>query len=260
MTIGIREWLPGNVLDHGVVRQTVEQAIARWDAQWFAMPYAEVAATRAAAADPRPDADGTGWRVYRTAIAIRAGRAAFSRMVNRSLDLKTAPATVTEIDRYVLDRLEAKMLESLAEVLESAFGVDGAPNIAPDKPADPFSGGGGLLVSLADESGREGLTLAIPCDLAFRCVKASFARTSAVDAPLQPLGEVLADIVIPVEAQIGNVELTLAELNELAVGDVLILDQRLEAAVGIAGIRSRDVFAKAVLTNVKEGFAVAFEV
>jgi len=257
VTLPVREWLPVDALDHEVVRDGVRDAITRWSALWFPAPWAEMAGMRAAAADSRHDGDGSGWRVYRQAIAVRASRPVLSRMLLRVLDLRAEPASLTEADRLVMDGLEGKILASLAETVETALGVSGTLRSEPARPADPLDGGG-LVVSLAEPAGRDMLYLAIPKDLVFRHVRRTIPRSPGRTPVFPPLGEALAAVNIPIEAQIGKVELTLGEFNELAVGDVLVLDRRLDEAVDIAGLRSRDVFARAVLTNIEDGLALVF--
>lgn len=258
MTVHVREWLPHDALAHEAVRTALERAITQWNTQWFTTAFAAIAGIRIAGADARPEGEGTGWRVYRAAIAVRAGRSGLSRLVNRSLDLRTEAANLTEADRYVLDGLEQRILDDLAETLEAALGVPGPSRSAPHRPADPFAGDGGLLVSLADPQGREVLTLAVPRSAAIGYVKASMPRISSKNAPLPPLAGALAAVAIPVEAEIGRAELSLAELNELAVGDVLVLDRRLEQAVDLVGVRSGRIFAQAALTKVEDGLALVF--
>lgn len=258
MSLSVREWLPWGVLSHETVRETLETAVAQWSEQWFTAPYAGVAAVRAAMSDARPDGDGTGWRVYGGEIAVRAGRSALSRMVHRALDLHTDLAGQTPADLRILAGLEEKILESLVETLERTLGVTGRAKPVADRPEDPLCDGGGLLVSLAEPSGREVLTLAVPSDVVFRHVKDALERPARRTARLQPLAEALADVHIALEARIGTVELTLSELSELAVGDVLVLDRRLDQAVDIAGLASHDVFAKAVLTHAEDGLALIF--
>lgn len=262
MTINVREWLPWGVLSHEAVRETLEQAVARWSAQWFATPgvAVAVAGVRAAMTDPRPEGDGTGWRIYRTAVAVRCGRAALSRLVHRALDLRVEAPHPTSADLRILSGLEEKLLESLAVAVEGALGIVDRSRPPAGKVDDPLCDGGGVLVSLAEPSGREVLTLAVPAETLFRHVKAALGRPAAGNGRLQPLAEALGEVRIPLEAQIGKVELTLSELNELGVGDVLVLDRRLDEAVDIAGLLSHDVFAKAVLTQADDGLALMFNV
>jgi len=258
VTASVREWLPWGVLSHEAVRETLEAAIGHWSGQWFAAPYAAVASVRPAMADPRPDGDGTGWRMYSTEIAIRAGRAALSRMIYRALDLRADVPEPTPADARILAGLEEKILESLADTVERTFGVAGRPRQAPEKTEDPLKESGGLVVSVTEPTGREVLTLAIPAELVFRHVKASQGKPAPRPAALRPLPEALAGVSIAFEARIGTVELTLSELGELAVGDVLVLDRRLDQPVDIAGLASNDVFAKAALTQAEDSLALKF--
>lgn len=259
MTVRVRDWLPQAAMDHDVVWQALETAIAQWDGQWFTTSYVEVAEMRSSATDSRLDDGGADWRTCRAAIAIRAGRGGLSRLVERALDLRADMPKPAEADRRLLDRFEERLLESLAEGLEAAFGVKDEPRADTYRPTDPFSGDDGLLVVLADSAGRDLLTVAVPGKVVFRHVKASLPRPQARTSSLRPLTEALADVDIPMRAQLGKVELSLAELNDLAVGDVLVLDRRLEQAVDIVGHGAHDVFAKAVLTPVESGFALLFQ-
>ena len=257
MTGRVRDWLPWGVLSHDAVRETLEEAITQWNGHWFVTPGVGVADLRAATTDLRPDGDGTGWRVYRAAVAVRAARGALSRLVGRALDLRPEAAGQTAADLRLLAAFEEKLLESLTEAVERAFGIAGSLKSVPEKAADPLEGQGGVLVSLTDPPGREMLALAIPAEAVFRHIKAPLGR-AVVEGALQPLGRVLGDVRIPFEAQIGKVELTLAEWNELTVGDVLVLDRRVDEAVDIAGVHSQEIFAKAVLTQVEDGLALKF--
>ena len=259
MTVNVRDWLPWGVLSLEAVRETLEQAVAQWSAEWFVASGVVVAGVRATMSASRPDGDGTGWRVYRTVVAVRGGRPALSRLVNRALDLRSEAVDPTPADRRLLAGLEEKILDGLAETLERAMGVAGRPKSVADRPEDPLDDDGGLLVSLAEPSGREVLVVAIPAGVVFGYAKAALGRPAGPKCPLQPMATALADVRIPFEARIGKVELTLSELNELAVGDVLVLDRPLDQAVDIAGLLSDDVFAKAVLTTAEARLALMFK-
>lgn len=258
MTVRVREWLPWGVLSHDSVRQTLEQGIAQWNGLWFVTPAIAVADLRPTMTDSRADSEGTGWRVYRAALGVRVARGALPRLVGRALDLRPDVTGQTGADLRLLAVFEDKLLESLIETLERAFGVAGVLKPVPERPADAFGELGGILVSLVEPSGRDVLTLAIPVEIVFRHIKSVLKRPTGKGETLRPLGEALSDVRIPLEAQIGKVELTLAELGELAVGDVLVLDRRVDEAVDIAGVYSQDVFAKAILTNVEDGLALKF--
>ena len=258
MTGRVRDWLPHGVVTHDVVRQTLEQAITQWGDRWFADVYASVTDMKSAYEAPGIENDDGGWRVYRSAVAIRTRRQALARIVDRALDIGTEGLNLTEADRYMLGELERNILENLAEEVEQAFGVPSERKPAPERPRDALSDGGGLLVSLTDPSGREVLTLAVPIDVTLPRIKAQLGTPAPRSEALQPLTRALSSVNVAIEAVVGRVELNLTELNDLAVGDVLVLDRALDQAVDIAAAGSQQIFAKAVLTHVDDGIALVF--
>jgi len=254
----VREWLPRDVMIHDVVRETVELAVASWSARWFADPYASVTTMKPMPGDPRNEKDEAGWRIYRSAIAIRGTRPALSRMTDRALDIDASMPDLTEADRYVLTGLERAILENLAEGLELAFGLTGDGQPSPQKILDPLAEDGGVVVSLADPAGRDILAVAIPADVLLPRIKAHLGPPSRRMESLPSLTEPLGSVNVAIEARVGRVELTLAELNGLGVGDVLILDRTLDQAVDIASAETRQIFAKAMLTSIDNDMALVF--
>lgn len=254
----VRDWLPRDALGHEVVREMLEQAVAGWTERWFVGAYASIAAARVVAADPR-GANDEGWRVYRHSVGIRVTRPALARMVEKALDLAgPPPSPPSEADTYLLAGLERKILQDLTEAIEQAFGLPGDLSPDPRKIADPFAGAGGLAVSLADPAGRDILTLGLPAAAAWTRLKTRLAPPRRRTERFEPLARPLGAVDVGIEAVIGGVELTLAELNDLAAGDVLILDRRLDQPVDVAGVASGAIVAIATLTSLDDGIALVF--
>ena len=254
----VRDWLPDGFVNHEVVRETIDQAVAQWGERWFVGAYASVTGMKTTSGDPRNESDDAGWRVYRQAVGIRGERSGFSRMVDKALDINTEMSNLTETDHDLLRAMMRKILEDLAEVLEQAFGVPGDLKPSPQRLSDPLAGGGGLVMALTDPSGRNILTLAIPNDVILARVKAHLGLPSPSSETLQPLAAALGGVTVAIEAVVGTVELSLTELNDLAIGDVLVLDRAVDQPVDIAGVVSHHVFAKAMLTDGEDGLALVF--
>lgn len=254
----VRDWLPSGVITDDVVLETVKQAVARWSERWFTGTYATVAAVKPVSGDPRNEKDDAGWRVWRTAIAVRGSRPAMSRAVDKALDITAPIPALTEADQNLISGFERKLLEDLAQEIEQAFGLPGEIRSDPQKVHDPLADEGGLLATVTDPAGREILTLAVPADVIVAKVKAHLGPPRRRAEVLEPLVKPLGSVNVAIEALVGGVELTLAELGDLAVGDVLILDRTLDQAVEIAGVEGREVFAKANLTSMDDGIALVF--
>lgn len=258
MTAESRDWFPRDAVHHDVVRESFDKAVARWSERWFTLAYASVAFIKFAASDARNELDEAGWRIPRASVAMRAGRPAMARMVDRALDRDGSLPQPTGGDRYILAGLERRMLQDLAEEIEQALGLAGDMLAEPRRIADPLGGGDGLLVTLVETSGREIAVLAVPIAVVWRRLKTHLGPPRTRRDALTPLVEPLTSVAVAIEARVGGVELTLAELSDLAVGDVLILDQPLNAPVDVAGAGSGQAFAKARLTPMDKDMALVF--
>ncbi len=179
-------------------------------------------------------------------------------MIDQALDVSTEMMKLTETDQVLLDALERKILDDLAGELAQAFELSGDGQAQPKRVRDPLVDGGGIVIALTEPSGREALTLAVTTDAAVSKVKSLMGPATKPAQSLQPLAGALGGVHVAIEAMVGKVELTLTELNELSVGDVLVLDRALDQAVDIVGAGSRHVFAKAMLTQVDDGIALVF--
>nr|WP_245344953.1 FliM/FliN family flagellar motor C-terminal domain-containing protein [Asticcacaulis solisilvae] len=165
---------------------------------------------------------------------------------------------MTEADRHIVKGLERKIIETLAVEIEQAFGLAGTLKAVPETRRDALAENGGLLVVLKDTAGRDILTLGVPTEVVLPVVRAQLGPPSPRRDNLQPLVDALGSAVVAVEAVVGRVELTLADLNTLGVGDVLVLDRVVDEPVDIASADSRRIFARARLSQVQDGIALVF--
>ena len=258
MIVQSRDWLPLSVIMDDVVRDAIRSAVTLWSARWFVGEPVVVSGLKASSGAARNESDDSGWRVCRAAIAIRSDRPALSRMVGRALDTHTEDMHLTEGDQALLQGMERRILDDLSETLEQAFSLAGELKRKPQKIWDPLCEGGGLLASLVETSGREILSFALPTHVIVPHIKAHLGPVAQKTEALQPLTKTLGDVPVSIEALIGSAELSLAEFNDLAVGDVLVLDRALDQPVDITGAGSRQIFAKARLTHVDDGMALVF--
>lgn len=257
----VREWLPYNALTHDIVGETIERAVVQWSERWFVGAHACVKGLKPVSGAPRHE-DDAGWRVYGQVVALQAGRNALADMVDAAMDIDTETMILTEGDKYLRAALEQQILTSLAWELEQAFDLPRSrPESASSRPEsiwDPLADGGGVIVSLAARSGRDILTAAVPVDLVLPKIKAYLGPAARRPEPLRPLGAALGSANITIEALVGKATLTLTELSDLVVGDVLVLDRTMDQPVDIAAAGSHQIFAKAMLTNVDDGIALVF--
>lgn len=258
MTLQCRDWLPLSVISDDVVRDVIRSVVTQWCERWFVGEPAVVSQLKVSSGAARNESDYAGWRVCRSAIAIRGDRPALSRMVDRALDVHTEDLHLTEGDQALLQGLEHKILDDLCETFEQAFGLAGELKSQPQKIRDPLTDCGGLLASLVETSGREILSFAVPAHVVVPCIKAHLGPIAQKPEDLQPLVKALGNVPVSIEALIGSAGLSLTEFNDLAVGDILVLDRTLDEPVDITGAGSPHVFAKARLTHVDDGMVLVF--
>jgi flagellar motor switch/type III secretory pathway protein FliN len=258
VTEQVREWLPYGVVTDDTVRLAVEDALTRWHDRWFVGPYASVSDMTAAREAAWSDSDDGGWRIHGAMVGVRIRRQALSRMVDKVLDTNSEGLSLTEADRHVMKGLERKIVETLAIDVEQAFGLTGELKAAPEKQRDALAENGGLLVVLKDPAGREILTLGLPTAITLPILKGRLGPPAPRKEGLQPLTGALGPASVGVEAVVGSVELTLTELSNLGVGDVLVLDRVVDEPVDIASAVSHRIFARARLSQVQDGIALVF--
>jgi flagellar motor switch/type III secretory pathway protein FliN len=251
----VREWLPCGVVTHDAVRHAIEEAITRWHNRWFAAPCLSVSDMVAVPEATWIDGEDDDWRIHCSAVAIRARRRALSRLADIVLDVESEGVILTDADRYVVRGLERKIIETLAAEIEQAFGLPGEVSA---QRHDMLAGDGGLLVHLRDSSGRELLTVGVPTEMTLPVVKAQLEPAAPSRERLQSLGNALGSANVAMEAVVGRVQLTLVDLNNLSVGDVLVLDSFVDRPVDIASVVSRQIFARAQLSHVEDGVALVF--
>jgi len=260
LNLTYRHWLPDDAIVPEAVRDPIARAVAQWNARWFVGDYACVAGLKSSSGAARNETDDTGWRVYRTAVAIRSKTAAPTCMTDRAVDMETSGLHLSEGDHMLLKALGQHMIADLAETIEVAFGLAGETASELRLVRDPLADGGGMLCILTDPSGREILGLAIPSHVVALHVKstlgASVPRAEAVQSPV----EALVRVPLLIEAVIGSAELNLAELADLSVGDVLVLDRAIDAPVEVAIADTHRIFARAQLIQIDDEMALEFKV
>ena len=219
--------------------------MATWARRWFGARPVAVTSFVTLAGPPPPDIDGD-WRRHADLVAVKHSRVANSRLLERALDLSLEGLVLSEIDRRVIAALAQRVIEDLAATLKAALDVGTAA--LPD-PLGPF---GCALIGIAE--GRDQLlTVAIPLEALVRLRKAELAPASRSANPLAGVSEALQPTTVVLEASLGKVKLSLAELQGLSPGDIVVLDRVIEDGGEISLIESDVVFARATLSGSPNG-------
>lgn len=247
MTQTVYDWLPIEALACPAVSEPVEQVVGAWSRDWFSRHGVSVSELKPAPAVlQNGDED---WLALGGAISTSVSRSAITRLVSWALDARLPEEHQAPADRAVLARFERKLFQDLLRSLEAAFGVSSPSDVGLQSVATPFDQRGGVLAPVEDSSGTRLLTVAIPYAAAFKKAR-PVSPSRAGSAPLIPLARALAPTGVKIQAGLGQADVSLAELQRLAPGDVLILDRDIEAPADITLSGGDLVIAHAELTEI----------
>lgn len=244
----VKDWLPHDVVTRDVVRITMDRAVAAWSKRWFAKSSYCVSSILPCVAEARGEADSSGWRLLSGAVAVACSSWGSQLLAEKALDASIDRAALCERDRHLIEGLEKRLLEDLALQIERTLEQEPDPMRAASRVRDPFYGGGGVVVRLGEASGVDVVSVAVPFSALLPLCRSSLGAPDRTPATLVGLTAALASVPVTLTATLGRVEVGLADLRNLGVGDVLVLDTGLEDPVQIVGPNA-DPLARAGLVN-----------
>jgi hypothetical protein len=220
-----RDWLPPGAIDGAGVRDRVADAVGDWSARWFAASRVQVSDLVQAKGGARDDADGD-WRVHRGGIALRQSRMMSQRLQEQALGQSFDGLLLSEVDRRVLAGFSQALMSDLTESLEILFGLTGEARPTPAVVPDLFGPQGGFVFTLSD--GRDPLlSVGVPAAAMVALAKSALPPPPRPARPGGTLVAALASTGVTLEACLGRADLSLAEVRDLARGDVIVLDTAL---------------------------------
>lgn len=225
-----RPWLPKDVLRGARAAKPFAGAIQGWSDRWF--PGGR--GWRAAGSfDP---AYLAGWSVLRQQSEFELlGRPKAMLELGFALLGQAPRQNLTESDTRLLRRLAAKALDDLATSLEAVL----------PPPSGGASAQGGEAWQLTIGTGNQSwLALALSPAIIAAVARNGFPAKRAkspLDAPL----DTVADVRVTMAGRIGSARLSIEQIDTLAVGDILLLDQHMgePAELAVAGQPSGLFFA-----------------
>lgn len=194
-----RAWLPESALTLDAVRATLAPTLDRWATRWFVRDIADIAeVTRCA--------EAFAGRIELLADGKRL-------LIEAALATNEAPPTSANDERLLdalVDRISGDLLAQLGRA--------------------PAAGERGFAIVVALGGGPL-LTLTLPEPDLVERVKAGRSPTIRERPRLTARTVAARGAAVAIEAVLGHGGLTLAELETIAVGDVVRLDRRLEEGI-----------------------------
>ncbi len=246
-----RPWLPADTAAPTRVRGAIADMVDGWAREWFAGEPLRALGTLVRLTDPRGELRKTIWHVHGGGLAIGvtpAGTTALgAHVLGLAIGAERLPA-----DLGVLERVGSDCLDALKRRAVALLGLTDAGDwIFAD-------GGSGSRAVYRLDISNSLRNPAVVLELSSEAFAAFVKAAMPAPAP-QPLGtpaDALANLPVRLAALVGGCELTVAELGELAPGDVVVLDRGLDETLPLAIDGARARFGACAIVAAADGPAL----
>lgn len=212
MTLSVSEWLPRGAFTEDAVRSALDQPLLAWSERWFTRARATVTTVHAGSEKPRMAQSLQVKGVVAHAELSGRGKRV---LLEAALGAELSGLTLTECDHRVLDDFSLAAVKDLLVTLDVLAQSDNGPS---------------LCVALClDESELADVTL--PASALIPAMKASMDSVRESGAAPKSRIEGLKPVKLVAQGLLGTAEVRLDDLRDLAVGDVVVLDNSLQSLV-----------------------------
>ena len=219
-------WLPGGAVLPERIKPHLERAVAQWSAHWFVEAQAAISP---AFQDDWPDAgSGVLWRSVPSSACLCLTATGQAGLAAAMLGASVPHGPLPESDRSVV----SKLASSCAEDLVSRVHMLAVPGAArPPVGRDPLDAGGWSWWEISFGAGRRLLKLAVDPMAMVGLVRQSLPQGPKME--IKPVRKALGAQPVGIAAALGSCAISLADLKQLSVGDVLVLDRPADGPVGL---------------------------
>lgn len=222
MTLAMQSWLPPSALEQCSPEPLLAGVLQQWSDHWLV--------------DARPGLVALyqdDWPLFSASLKWRstgghciAYREPAHVLASAMLGCSIIPATLQPTDRRILEAMTRAAIDDLLRRVGAISGAD-SQEIS-SSPIDPATCAW-WEISLG--AGKPVFKLAICTSALAHMIKQALPK--AKQAALEPVRSGLGKQDVRLEAHLGCCSISLAELKELGVGDVLVLDQLTETPIAV---------------------------
>ncbi|PSJ42200.1 FliM/FliN family flagellar motor C-terminal domain-containing protein [Allosphingosinicella deserti] len=226
-------WLPPQAMTGALLLPRLGDTLAGWCARWFSRGsfdadggFGQLESKASAAPD---DADT---RFREEGLAMILSQESRIAIAGLMLDRPLTAPDLSPSDRKVAAVLVDRAVEDLCRGLSGLFGLPATGAWRRGEPVGPrfrhLS-----QIELRQTDGAAAIVLVVATDLLVGAIKAAAASTLPAPA-LGSIGGALASQEVSLSAFLGPSEMTLGDLADLAIGDIVLLDTPSAAPLPIA--------------------------
>lgn len=227
MTAAARSWLPVGAELPATLNEAVANLVHVWSLRWCAGARYDVSGF-----DSHDRTDSKNWRVLDDVLALEYSDETLRRLGLDMLGLEATSSSVSPADKTFLSKLGERAIDNFKSELAVLVGCRSGNAWMNRFPSDFRHG-----TVVSDAGGHRLIGMALSESLGNRLIRAALPPAPVkVGSGVGALGA----ISVRLAASVGDCRLTIAELDALTPGDVLVLDRPLSAdfALAINGTRS----------------------
>lgn len=232
MTVFSRPWLPETAYCSNRIKPILDRAIDDWSARWFPESTKFSATQLIEGLARKIGGKEQCFSIFGGQLAITKSAEMDAQICQELLGYDQHQVTISPGDQIVLDEIAKASIEDLKQELCMMFDVAyRSADSSAELTSAPFNQ---HLWSckVKDVSGKIEFSLALGKDMVIESVKSRIPATSGKEALSQRL-QSIGNVRVKVGAHVGTSKLTVSEMTQLEVGDVLVLDKDLESPMNL---------------------------
>lgn len=218
-------WLPRDALTPSSFERAIKSLVGEWGRHWFAKVEAKCRIKLREIANAEPGE--TSWRSCSGEFGISVDGAGRLAVAEAMLDRKISGSAIQSADQPILTDIADRCLDDLLARVSKIVAL--ASNL--DVSWEAVAAEGAMSWDIGLRDGRAGLTLVVS-----RATLVRWRKLIVPSAELVTLGrihEALLPQPVALSLEVGQGSLTLADLDQLAIGDVVLLDRGVDAPLGL---------------------------
>lgn len=229
-----RDWLPTGAFTLDAVRASLAPWIAHWSDRWFLNVKAEIGSVRPSKQNSRSAHSLTLRGATTEAVLSGPGKRS---LLEAALNTDLSGAVLAVSDHEILNSFASEAVKDLLAIVDNALG-DECDRDSPKLSVVILVGGG------------ETIEMIVPSSSLVQAIKRTVPSTQNL-RKATPRIEALKPVKLVAEGLLGRADLTLDDLRNLSIGDVVVLDVALESPVELRlrGTRKRIARGKMMRTN-----------
>jgi len=216
-------WLPTEALKPAHFERAMTGLVADWASHWISKAKPNCRTRLREIGSPEPGR--LAWRRWGEDCSISIDQSGRRALAEAMLERQVTAESIKPADRPLFDDLTDRCLDDLIGRLSWLIDQERNPTVEEGEPN--FHGGISWEIGLKRSGSTIGLTVHRPALVRWRKALAP----AAVKPALGSTGRALAGQQLRVDIHAGQGPLSLAELENLAIGDVVVLDCPVEASL-----------------------------